>query len=867
MKNIKLLPHNEFSYEKLSDFFKYNQKGSINHATGTGKSFIILKYLYENKNKRILYLAPTYPILDQLINEHMGELNIDRAEFIKFDAMIYRNLLDMNMKDLARKYDIVVFDEYHRCGAEKWGIKVKELVKELEKNYPNTKIIGTTATEIRYLDYNKNMNDILFDGKEISRLTLADAILDGILPAPIYVNFDYNLIYNLISLEKKVDRYAFYEEDKIEYLKKIQKVRNEIEKSLSNKGDLKKYIMNSKKILVFSSTIKKIDVDKKYIENLIEKVDNSYIIHSKQSKINNLNLLNKFRYAPKNETSVLYSIYILNEGVHVKDVDSIIMLRHTNSPIIYFQQLGRLLSYSRRKDQVVVLDFVNNIKNNPIIYELYKDVCEKAKQRINNFKEKKEHYEEILKRFKIVDETSKICDEIDELKKELNKNSILERRLYTAIGKLEKNELANEAELFQAQLDIIKYEEYITLDMYDKIKNIDNILKPSVINLDREEFVNYLDGHKSIHDKNSVDIKDIYKLLINFFNINNKLPYLFSSNSEEVKIAKLCTSYFDSFSKKMKKFILNNANNDFSLFEKVTYGINTEKKVDIDILSKETNRALKLGCQINTNIYLKLINELSTPEIEELFSLQSKSVKKNNLDIKNEIIFRKDFEKITAKVNYELKSVDIDRYIENLYLDIIKYITENKKEPEFYSNTKEISLEERELYCKKIIFYTELEKKGYIEKINKIILDIKTDSNYYMIKQNIDKLIKFMKENKGAIPSDKNKDNEEILLSKFYKKYEKILRKEDRDKILEVQNKYKYQKLFILNKYIAFLKSKGRKPIENYTDEYEQELYREFNRWFPYYDSEELQKVKVVLSNINEKDALRKVYLQYKKHK
>ena len=105
----------------------------------------------------------------------------------------------------------------------------------------------------------------------------------------------------------------------------------------------------------------------------------------------------------------------------------------------------------------------------------------------------------------------------------------------------------------------------------------------------------------------------------------------------------------------MKKFILNNANNDFSLFEKVTYGINTEKKVDIDILSKETNRALKLDCQINTNIYLKLINELSTPEIEELFSLQSKSVKKNNLDIKNEIIFRKDFEKITAKVNYELK--------------------------------------------------------------------------------------------------------------------------------------------------------------------------------------------------------------------
>ena len=71
MEQVKLLPHNEIAYNKLIDKLKENNLVSINHATGTGKSFIILKYLYQNRDKKILYLAPTYPILDQLINEHL----------------------------------------------------------------------------------------------------------------------------------------------------------------------------------------------------------------------------------------------------------------------------------------------------------------------------------------------------------------------------------------------------------------------------------------------------------------------------------------------------------------------------------------------------------------------------------------------------------------------------------------------------------------------------------------------------------------------------------------------------------------------------------------------------------------------------
>ena len=74
--------------------------------------------------------------------------------------MIYANLLSKNIEELAHEYDIIVLDEYHRCGAPKWGEKVNELLELLKKHYPDKKVIGTTATEIRFLDNEKNMNNI-----------------------------------------------------------------------------------------------------------------------------------------------------------------------------------------------------------------------------------------------------------------------------------------------------------------------------------------------------------------------------------------------------------------------------------------------------------------------------------------------------------------------------------------------------------------------------------------------------------------------------------------------------------------------------------------------------------------------------------
>lgn len=59
---------------------------------------------------------------------------------------------------------------------------------------------------------------------------------------------------------------------------------------------------------------------------------------------------------------LLYCIDMFNEGVHVKAVDGIILLRSTISPIIYKQQIGRALSAEKKKN-AVIFDVVLNIEN------------------------------------------------------------------------------------------------------------------------------------------------------------------------------------------------------------------------------------------------------------------------------------------------------------------------------------------------------------------------------------------------------------------------------------------------------------------------------------------------------------------------
>ena len=63
----------------------------------------------------------------------------------------------------------------------------------------------------------------------------------------------------------------------------------------------------------------------------------------------------------------IFSVEILNEGVDIVEVNQVIMLRPTQSPIVFIQQLGRGLRKAKGKEYVVILDFIGNYNNNFMI--------------------------------------------------------------------------------------------------------------------------------------------------------------------------------------------------------------------------------------------------------------------------------------------------------------------------------------------------------------------------------------------------------------------------------------------------------------------------------------------------------------------
>ena len=60
------------------------------------------------------------------------------------------------------------------------------------------------------------------------------------------------------------------------------------------------------------------------------------------------------------ELEVIFTVDLFNEGLDVPDIDTVLMLRPTESPIIFLQQLGRGLRIQEGKDALTVIDFIGN---------------------------------------------------------------------------------------------------------------------------------------------------------------------------------------------------------------------------------------------------------------------------------------------------------------------------------------------------------------------------------------------------------------------------------------------------------------------------------------------------------------------------
>ena len=354
---IGLFKHNQEAYTAAVQMLQTAGKAAVIHPTGTGKSFIAFQLCEANPAKVVCWLSPSgYIFKTQLENwQQAGGNPLKNIQFFT-----YARLINMTPEEITQiQPDYIILDEFHRCGAEVWG----EGVQNLLTAFPNTPVLGLSATAIRYLDNQRDMSDELFDGNIASEMTLGEAIVRGILTPPKYVLSVFSYQNDLDKYEKRV-RTAKNKAVQDEAAQYLEALRRALEKADGMEEIFRKHMENrSGKYIVFCANFDHMQDMIAMAPQWFSKVDaklHIYCAYSDDPETDKA--FAAFKADSSNHLKLLYCIDMLNEGIHVDDVDGVILLRPTISPIIYKQQIGRALAAGKKKN-AVIFDVVLNIEN------------------------------------------------------------------------------------------------------------------------------------------------------------------------------------------------------------------------------------------------------------------------------------------------------------------------------------------------------------------------------------------------------------------------------------------------------------------------------------------------------------------------
>lgn len=364
---VDLLKHNQEAYEKITEAITDGKKKiAIAHATGTGKSYLIAKLCEDYSNDKKLILVPS-----RYIKEQMQGL-FEKYDIGNADIILYQKLIKKDREDIhAMDYHIIVLDEYHHDAATKvWGEKVGLLIN----SHPESIIFGTSATPVRTDGI--NAIDELFEGNCASDLPLSESIAKKIVPLPKYVGALYTLDDELERLRKKVENATNSKEEKKEFYKKINAMRSQIEKSYGMPIILNKHIKDKEgKYIVFCKNKKHLDEIKDTVIGWFHtagcKDIHSYVVHSSYEG------KDKEYKAFCDDTShtlkLLFSVDMLNEGLHLENISGVLLLRPTRSSIVWHQQIGRAIE-ANNTNTPVIIDAVNNFSSVGQGMELLKEI-------------------------------------------------------------------------------------------------------------------------------------------------------------------------------------------------------------------------------------------------------------------------------------------------------------------------------------------------------------------------------------------------------------------------------------------------------------------------------------------------------------
>lgn len=360
MPKIELYPHNQAALNHLEEALKYTRRAAVIQPTGTGKSFVALAFIERRPNNSFLYLAPSTHIFNQL-KHHAGHTDV----LLHITMMTYQKLCLLHEDELGKlEPDYIILDEFHRCGADDWGSAVDHLLAL----YVECFLIGFTATPVRYLDKagTRDMSEELFHGSIASYYTLQDAINDKVLPVPHYVLGDILMNERVSSLETALTQVASYGRARTAGYSLLESLKRNMAEAQGIDEIFKCHMPNRfAKLIVFCRNLEHIAQCREDMHRWLGpgKKIREYVCRSDE-KAADIELNAFAGDNERNAIRLLYCVDMLNEGIHIKDVDGVVMLRPTISPIVYLQQIGRCLACSSDgSTSPVIFDLVNNYES------------------------------------------------------------------------------------------------------------------------------------------------------------------------------------------------------------------------------------------------------------------------------------------------------------------------------------------------------------------------------------------------------------------------------------------------------------------------------------------------------------------------
>ena len=330
------------------------QRALLISATGTGKTYASAFALREADPKRVLFLVHREQIAKQAIESFRRVFGRTKTFGLlsgnskRYDEEYLFATMQMMAKEetLSRyqktEFDVIIIDEVHRAGASSY----QRIMGYFEPQF----WLGMTASPERTDGF-----DIyhLFDHNIAYEIRLQQALEEDLLCPFHYFgitemevdgevfddtigmrNFSYLICDERVEYILEKAKYYGYSGDRVKGLMFCS--RKEEAKELSRKFNEKGYQT------AFLCGEHSQEERERCIERLTSDDSTDYLDY-------------------------IFTIDIFNEGVDIPEINQVIMLRPTESPVVFIQQLGRGLRKADGKKYVVILDFIGNYMNNFMI--------------------------------------------------------------------------------------------------------------------------------------------------------------------------------------------------------------------------------------------------------------------------------------------------------------------------------------------------------------------------------------------------------------------------------------------------------------------------------------------------------------------